>query len=55
METRPIGENWARGLLHKSAVAGAIVGSRNPARVNGATGAGEFRLTDGEAREIEAN
>ena len=32
----------------------AIVGARNPGQIDGIIGAGDFRLSDEEAAEIEA-
>jgi aryl-alcohol dehydrogenase-like predicted oxidoreductase len=40
--------------LRSDAVTGAIVGARNPQQIDGIIGAGEFRLSDAEAAEIEA-
>jgi len=40
--------------LRNDAVTGAIVGARNPQQIDGIIAAGEFRLSDEEAAEIEA-
>jgi aryl-alcohol dehydrogenase-like predicted oxidoreductase len=47
------GEVAIAWTLRQSAVTGAIVGGRNARQVNGTIEAGEFRLTEGEVREIE--
>jgi aryl-alcohol dehydrogenase-like predicted oxidoreductase len=60
---RTVGERLGRSpgevalawTLHNPAVTGAIVGSRSPAQIEGIIGAGEFRLTNNEVREIEAS
>ncbi len=60
---RAVGERHGRSpgevalawTLRNPAVTGAIVGSRSPEQVEGIIGAGAFRLTDDEAREIEAS
>jgi aryl-alcohol dehydrogenase-like predicted oxidoreductase len=59
---RAIGERHGRSpgevaiawTLHNTAVTAAIVGSRSPEQTEGVIGAGAFRLTDDEVREIEA-
>lgn len=59
---RAIGERHGRSpgevaiawALHNPAVTAAIVGSRSPEQTEGVIGAGAFRLTDDEVREIEA-
>lgn len=59
---RAIGERHGRSpgevaiawALHNTAVTAAIVGSRSPEQTEGVIGAGAFRLTDDEVREIEA-
>jgi aryl-alcohol dehydrogenase-like predicted oxidoreductase len=40
--------------LRSESVTGAIVGARNPQQIDGIIAAGEFRLSDEEAAEIEA-
>jgi aryl-alcohol dehydrogenase-like predicted oxidoreductase len=40
--------------LRNESVTGAIVGARNPQQIDGIIAAGEFRLSDEEAAEIEA-
>lgn len=40
--------------LRNESVTGAIVGARNPQQIDGIITAGEFRLSDEEAAEIEA-
>ncbi len=52
---RSPGEVAIAWTLRNPAVTGAIVGNRSPAQVEGNIGAGEFRLSDDEAREIEAS
>lgn len=51
---RTPGEVAIAWTLRLPAVTGAIVGARSPEQVAGIIGAGEFRLTDEAAREIEA-
>jgi aryl-alcohol dehydrogenase-like predicted oxidoreductase len=40
--------------LRNPAVTAAIVGVRSPKQVDGVIGAGDFRLSDEEVREIES-
>ena len=49
---RPPGEVAIAWTLHNPAVTAAIVGARNAKQVDGFIGAMDFRLTDGEAREV---
>lgn len=51
---RSPGEVAIAWTLHNPAVTGAIVGGRSPRQVEGTIGAGTFRLTDDEVREIES-
>jgi aryl-alcohol dehydrogenase-like predicted oxidoreductase len=51
---RSAGEVAIAWTLHNPAVTGAIVGARNARQADGVMRAGELRLTDEEAAEIEA-
>jgi len=50
---RSSGEIAIAWTLHNPAVTGAIVGARNARQAEGVMRAGDLRLTDGEANEIE--
>ncbi|HWZ58184.1 MAG TPA: aldo/keto reductase [Gemmatimonadaceae bacterium] len=50
---RSAGEVAIAWTLHHPAVTAAIVGARSPEQIDGIVGAGTFRLTDDEVREIE--
>ncbi|HEV2705420.1 MAG TPA: aldo/keto reductase [Pyrinomonadaceae bacterium] len=50
---RTPGETAIAWTLRHAAVTGAIVGARSPRQVEGIIGAGDFRLTEEEVREIE--
>jgi len=51
---RSAGEAAIAWTLHHPAVTGAIVGARNARQAEGVMEAGELRLTDEEANQIEA-
>jgi aryl-alcohol dehydrogenase-like predicted oxidoreductase len=51
---RTAGETAIAWTLRHPAVTGAIVGVRNPSQAEGVIGAMTFRLSDEEAREVEA-
>lgn len=50
---RTPGEAAIAWTLSHPAVAGAIVGARSARQVEGVVGAGDFRLTEEEVREVE--